>query len=283
MRTEKEVLSQIDEWAQKNELVRAVVLTSSRVDPKKRIDFMSDYDIELYVVDLCTFQKDDTWLNVFGSIMIRWPLKPRSTFDENWLTRLVLFKDGVRIDFQITDEKQIDSKVYDDGCRVLIDKDALTANLSQPTFTKYIIRKPSRQEYETLVHDFWWDATYVPKYLWRDELPYAKYMFDNIIRYSYLQRMVDWYIGQQHDWTVSTGLYGKWFKRYLDTETWTELESTYANSDIKENWVAFFRMVDLFRKMATKVGVQLGYEYPIHLDNEVTEYISSIRSERSQL
>jgi hypothetical protein len=36
-------------------------------------------------------------------------------------------------------------------------------------------------------------------------------------------------------------------------------------------------MVDLFRKMATKVGVQLGYEYPINLDNEVTEYISSIR------
>jgi len=161
---------------------------------------------------------------------------------------------------------------------VLIDKDALTANLSQPTFAKYIIRKPSRQEYETLVHDFWWDATYVPKYLWRDELPYAKYMFDNIIRYSYLQRIVDWYIGQQHDWTVSMGLYGKWFKHYLDTETWTELESTYANSDIKENWVAFFRMVDLFRKMATKVGVQLGYEYPIHLDNEVTEYISSIRN-----
>lgn len=277
MRTEREVLSQFDEWAQGNELVRAAVLTGSRVDPKRQTDFLSDYDIALYVADRCPFQKDDAWLRVFGSIMVRWPLKPRSTFDEKWLTRLILFKDGVRIDFQITDVKHIDPNAYDNGYRVLIDKDALTANLNQPTFSEYIIRKPSRQEYETLVHEFWWDATYVPKYLWRDELPFAKYMFDKVVRYSYLQRLLEWYIGQQHGWTVSTGLYGKCFKRYLDAETWTELESTYARSDIKENWVAFFRMVDLFRKLATEVGAQLGYEYPIDLDDEVTKYYSSIR------
>jgi hypothetical protein len=37
--------------------------------------------------------------------MIKWPLTPMSTFDKNWITRLVLFDSGVRIDFQITAKK----------------------------------------------------------------------------------------------------------------------------------------------------------------------------------
>ncbi len=36
-------------------------------------------------------------------------------------------------------------------------------------------------------------------------------------------------------------------------------------------------MVDLFRQLATEVGGQLGYEYPIDLDDEVIKYYSSIR------
>jgi len=93
---------------------------------------------------------------------------------------------------------------------------------------------------------------------------------------------VEWYIGLQHTWTVSAGLCGKWFKRYLDAETWAEIQSTYAHFGIKENWEAFFRMLDLFRKLATEVGAQLGYEYPIDLDFEVTEYCSNIR-EKSKM
>ena len=45
MKTEDEVLAQFDAWAQGNDLVRAAVLTSSRVDPERTIDFLSDYDI----------------------------------------------------------------------------------------------------------------------------------------------------------------------------------------------------------------------------------------------
>ncbi|MCK4599690.1 aminoglycoside 6-adenylyltransferase [Candidatus Bipolaricaulota bacterium] len=277
MRTEEDVLSQFSEWARRNDVIRAAVLTSSRVNPNPCIDFLSDYDIELYVSDLRPFQQDDSWLRVFGPIMVRWPLKPRSTDGENWITRLVQFKDGVRIDFQITDQTSIEPDAYDNGYRVLIDKDNLTTGLQEPTFSEYIIKKPSRQEYETLVHEFWWDAIYVPKYLWRDELPFAKYMFDNVLRYSFLQKVVEWYIGLQNDWSVSTGTCGKKFKRYLDAETWLEFESTYAGADVEENWRAFFKTVEFFRKLARTVGTSLGYDYPTELDEEVTQYCLSIR------
>ncbi len=140
---------------------------------------------------------------------------------------------------------------------------------------------PTGAELETLVNEFWWAATYVPKYLWRDELPFAKYMLDNVIRYDYLQRIVEWYIGMQHDWSVNTGVHGKWFKTYLNEETWHELASTYTGSNIKENWLAFFRCLGLFHRLAMIVAKELHYPYPETVDNDVTAYCHDIQEKNN--
>lgn len=277
MRTECEVLSQLKEWSKRNDLIRGAVLTSSRVTPDANIDFLSDYDIELYVSDISTFEQNDDWLKVFGDIMVRWPFKPRSTGKKNWITRLVLFKDGVRIDFQITDQFEIKPDTYDNGYKVLIDKDNIFNVLSKPKFSQYVIKKPSKEEYETLVNEFWWNAYYVPKYLWRDELPFAKYMLDYVLRYLFLHKIIKWYIGMQNGWSVDTGACGKKFKRYLDSNIWSEFEETYVGADVEENWKAFFKTTNFFRKIAKQVGENLGYEYPDNLDKEVVQFCLKIR------
>jgi aminoglycoside 6-adenylyltransferase len=198
------------------------------------------------------------------------------------ITRLVLFKDGVRIDFLITDETEIRPDAYDDGYRVLLDKDNLTAELIPPTYSLYRVKKPSRDEYDTLVHEFWWDATYVAKYLWRDEFPFAASMLGQAVRDEYLHTVIEWFIGLEHDWSVNTGVRGRKFKRYLDPQTWEEFTGTFAGADIEENWNAFFNAVVLFRKLARTVGENLGYEYPEGLDKEMSEYYSRIRSTTSE-
>ncbi len=81
---------------------------------------------------------------------------------------------------------------------------------------------------------------------------------------------------------MNTGLGGRWFKRYLDDETWSEYESTFARADIEENWQAFFTAVALFRKLAKIVGSSLGYEYPAQLDREMTDYYSRIRTTKKE-
>lgn len=277
MRSEAEVLAQIDKWAQDETCIRAVILTGSRADPGRQPDFLSDYDIALYVNDWSPFQESDNWLNRFGSILVRWPLGPRSTFDSNWLTRLVLFEDGVRIDFQITEARHIGPNEYDNGHRVLIDKDGMTGSLKAPTFTVFNINKPSRDEFEDLVNEFWWDATYVPKHLRRNELPFAKYMLDDVLRYTYLHRLIEWYIGSQHGWSVNPGYHGKWFSHYLDKQTWADYKASYAGAEIGENWSAFFRLGDLFGRLATEIAEHLGYSYPEDLDKKMTEYAAKLR------
>lgn len=276
MRSEEEIYSLFDKWAKNNDLIRAAVLTSSRAKPGVKIDFLSDYDIELYVSDIVPFQRDDKWLSVFGEIMVCWPLRPRPTLEEGWITRLVLFKDYLRIDFQITDQVYIQPDAYQDGYRVLIDKDNLTAELNPPTFAPFNIKKPSEDEYDDRINAFWWDATYVPKYLWRDELPFAAFMLGCGLRDKYLRTIIEWYIGMENDWVVDTGLHGKWFKRYLSPELWADYESTFAGADIEENWTAFFNAVSLFRKLAKVVGEGLGYTYPEKLDKDMMEYYLQI-------
>jgi aminoglycoside 6-adenylyltransferase len=267
-----DVLERITRWARGNDLVRAVVLGGSRADPNADIDDLSDYDIELYVSDRMPFEHDDVWLEPFGPILVRWPATPRSTFDEAWITRLVLFHDGVRIDFQITENRSVDPDTHRNGYRVLVDKDGLTDGLPKPTHDRYVIEQPTQDAFERIAAEFWWNVTYVPKYLVRDELPFAKFMLDGVLRSSYLHPMIEWSIGARNDWSVATGVQGRFFKRYLDGPTWAELEATYAGAGIAENVDAFRRMIELFRRLAVDLAERLGHSYPNELDRDVWAY-----------
>ncbi|MCT4660326.1 MAG: aminoglycoside 6-adenylyltransferase [Tissierellales bacterium] len=275
MRSENAIMSEFMKWANSNESVRMAILTSSRAAKKCELDFLSDYDIELYVSDIGVFMSDE-WLNVFGDVMVRWPYKPRCTGDEGWITRLVLFDDGVRIDFQITDNRNIEFERYKNGYKVLLDKDNRTMDIPDATYDEFIIKKPTREEYETVVNEFWWNVYYVPKYLWRDQLPFSKFMLDNILRYEYLHTVVDWYIGLEHDWKIETGALGKKYKEILSADDWSEFETTYVGGGIDENWKALKRLTSLFRRLGKKISDELGYEYPDEVDRKVMIFCEKI-------
>jgi aminoglycoside 6-adenylyltransferase len=276
MLQKNKVIKNLTNWAMENNQVRAMILTSSRANPHCRTDSFSDYDIELYVTNIRQF-KNDKWLNNFGDVTIRWPRKPMATFDKEWITRLVLFDNEVRIDFQITSKKSINQSAYDDGYKVLVDKDKLTINLIESTFRRYQVKKPTKEEFDDLVNAFFWNATYVAKNLRRDELYYAKFMLDNILRFDDLQKMIEWNIAMQHDWSISTGKCGRLFKHYLSSKVWIELEATFSDAGIENNWRAFFKMIELFRALAQEVANNLGYEYPDTIDEKVTAYCKKVK------
>ncbi len=275
------VIDDLQNWGDEQDSVKAMILTGSRANPNTVTDIFSDYDVQLFVKDIESYMVDD-WLSSFGNIMIKWPLKPMPTFSKDWITRLVLFENQVRIDFQITSKSSIEASAYDSGFKVLVDKQGLTRGLYSPTFSEYIIKKPNREEYEALVNGFFWDVTYIAKYLWRDEIYFARYMFDSVIRFHQLCKIIEWYIGSQNNWAINTGKYGRFFKRYLDLGTWVEVESTFADANIENNWVALFNLIGLFRKLAKYVAGNLGYEYPTELDVRITEYCAEIKDSKKK-
>ncbi len=274
---EEEVLKKLEDWAEKTESVRAVILTSSRVSPDAQVDIFSDYDVELYVTSLEEFNSDD-WLNTFGKVLVKWPKKPSSTgFGDNWITRLIMFESRLRIDFQITDNKEIKESTYDFGYKVLVDKDGITTDISEPTFKEHLVKKPTEEEFLNLVNDFFWDSTYVPKYLWRGSLFFAKYMFSSL-HSEYFEKMISWYIGSQNNWSVNTGAHGKYFEKYLDKKTWEEIRQTFAGADIEENWIAFFKLFELFTEFARDVAKKLDYPYPEKQEKNLLNYLHNSKT-----
>ncbi|HLL43437.1 MAG TPA: aminoglycoside 6-adenylyltransferase [Segetibacter sp.] len=280
MRNVKEVLEEITSWAKENPDIRTVLLVGSRADPDAKVDLLSDYDIEIAVNDPRKFLDGEGWLSAFGNPLVIIPV------NEDFKLRMVIYKDYIRIDFRIysvEDFKQIITQTklpqnLDNGYKILLDKDGIALNLKTPAYDVFIITKPSKEEFLATVTDFWWDTTYVAKSLWRDEIFYAKYMLDSIIRFSYLRKIIEWHISAQYNWGITTNKYGRYFKHYLDAETRRELEKTFAGSEKEENWNALLATLKLFRRLATTISQEIDCSYPEELDAEISSYLNRIKT-----
>lgn len=107
MRTEKEMFDLILGVAQKDERIRAVYMNGSRTNPNAPKDIFQDYDVVYVVTETSSFIKDETWMNVFGDlIMMQEPYKNDQSIGIDMdFTRsygyLMLFTDGNRIDLHI--------------------------------------------------------------------------------------------------------------------------------------------------------------------------------------
>ena len=134
MRNEQAVLNELLIWAHSDRNVRAVVMTGSRANPRASVDIFSDYDIELIVNRLGDFINDENWIFKFGNVIA--DIKERNSKS---LTQLVLYSDGVRIDFQIYaviglhQGRNLSSlpQHLDIGYKVLLDKDDITESAPQ--------------------------------------------------------------------------------------------------------------------------------------------------------
>lgn len=268
-----------------NDSVRAMILTSSRCDSNAPVDVFSDYDVEIFTDSPSAFGASDEWFEALGPVLTLLRLDGQDE-GERWHTRLVLYDDGTRVDYQIAhlDElKKICQMAslpdsYDIGYKVLIDKDGVAASLKKPTYRAYIPAPPSESEYAFLVNGFWWNSTYVSKYLWRDDLMAAKFMLDHGLIQDHVLKMLEWSIEVKRGWAWRPGQYGRGLKKALDPDTYKELVTTYARGDIEELWESLFRTAALFRKTAMEVAESLGFNYAHDLDRRVTIYHRTVRT-----
>ncbi len=285
MRTEQEMFDLILAVAKADERIRAVYMNGSRANPNIKKDKYQDYDIVYVVTGTESFLIDKSWISVFGEIaMVQEPDSNDLGWGQNadynrsygWL---MLFKDGNRIDLHIQIKEVMYEEYTTDSLTVpLLDKDDILPPIPPSSDIGYWIKKPTKPQYDSCCNEFWWCLNNVAKGIVRNQFPYAMKMYNEIVHIE-LDRMLEWYIGINTDFSATAGMWGKYFIKYLPTEFYKLYIKTYSNCEML--WSAIFTACELFRTVATVVGEHFSYEYNQSDDDNMMEYLIKMKNSES--
>lgn len=267
MRTEKEMFNLILGVANSDDRIRAVYMNGSRANPNVKKDIFQDYDIVYVVTETASFIKDDGWISIYGDpIIIQEPdkldkMQGRDVDFENGYTYLMQFTDGNRIDLHLQTKEALVKEYGADKLTVpLLDKDNCLPQILTSTDEDYWVQKLTYGQYISRCNNFWWVAPYCAKGLWREEILFTIEVMNSYVPQELLT-MLNWYVGTETEFKISTGKSKKYLKKYVDPKIWTRLMKTFNLSDYESSWETLITTCELFSEIAPKVGNILVYEY----------------------
>lgn len=282
MRSDEEIKQLILKTAETDSRVRAVILNGSRANPNVPADNYRDFDIVYYVNDINSFTCDHSWIDVFGErIILQLPdeMELYSGDSDSYragFTYLMLFKDGNRIDLTLFPVDKLRSSYQPESLSILwLDKDGLFANIKPPSDKDHHITKPTAKLFADTCNEFWWVCTYEAKALARGEIIYAREETETTIRPMFM-RIVDWYIGTETGFSVSTGKGGKFLQKYLQPELYNKILLTYSDANIERSKHSLLVMTELFSPLAKQTARKLGFIYNLDEESNVMEYLKSV-------
>ena len=280
MRSEGEMLELILNTAKRDARIRAVIMNGSRANPLARRDIFQDFDIVYLVTDVASFTDDHAWTKRFGELMIlQMPeaMGDPPPLNDGRFAYLMQFSDGNRIDLTLLPIARLHQFKRDSLSLLLLDKDGVVEPFPPPSESDYLPSPPNAKAFSDCCNEFWWVCPYVAKGLWREEIVYAKYMFDQVVR-EQLLKMLTWHVGVKTGFLRSPGNFGKHLKQYLEPELWAMLEKTYSDASYEKTWDALQVMCDLFRVAANQVAEHFGFDYSQGDDEKVSAHLKHVRS-----
>jgi len=107
---------------------------------------------------------------------------------------------------------------------------------------------------------------------------YDMHMPNNVVRPE-LYEMINYYIGVQHGFNLSTGKEGEYFKKYLPPELYAQYAATYSGSNYNDIWAAIDVMCDLFHTLAITVAAHFGFTYRQGEEDGMREYLRMVKEQ----
>ena len=279
MRSEGEMLDLIINTARDDERIRAVIMNGSRANPNAPRDPFQDFDIVYIVTDVAAFKYNYEWIKCFGEIMIlQMPedMQDPPPDNDGGFGYLMQFTDGNRIDLGIYQLGKVSELGKDSLSLLLMDKDGIIEPFPPANESDYFPKPPTAKAFYDCCNEFWWVCPYVVKGLWREEILYAKYMLDQIVR-EQLMKMLTWHIGVKTQFSRNVGKEGKYFRQYLEPDLWDMVLQTYVDASYDHTWQALFTMCNLFHRVALRLADHFGFDYPHGDDERVRAHLEHVR------
>lgn len=266
MRSEQEILDLILKIAREDERIRAVWMTGSRTNPNVAKDIFQDYDVVFAVRETKLFYENPDWVSVLGDRLygqlpdlVDRNLGMDVDFDRGF-TWLMQFRDGVRVDLRLLPVDAAGEAVLADRlCVVLLDKDGVLPPVPATTDADHWVRRPSAAAFAAVCNEFWWCLNNVAKGLWREEPTYVQEAL-GVCRGELLM-LLNWKVGFETDFRVSTGKASKALPKYLSEDLWARLLDTYTRATVDDMRRGALVMADLFDDVARELETRWGMPY----------------------
>lgn len=278
MRTDSDLLELIMSKAVDDDRVRAVTLNGSRASETALKDKYSDFDIVYFVTDVGEFTRNKDWISIFGEILIvqyseDWYSKPYDYSSKDTFVYLIQFADGHRIDLSIVDISHISKERDNREPRiVLLNKDNFEALETSHDESVFYTIKPGQMEFYNTSNEFRWLSIYITKGLCRRELYYAKYAYDVLVMEMFM-KMLNWKIGIEHDFSITTGGFNKYLKRFLTNGEMDRLHTIFPNGLYEDIWEKLFIMYDFFHELEKEVSEKFGFTINKDEKTKVRKYL----------
>ena len=287
IKSQEQIINMIVTWAEQTTNIRAVVLAGTHGNDQVHSNPLATYHIQCIVNELNTMIWQEEWLHTFGEPLTTLQhIRHHSVTGAVACTQNVLYTDGIEIEFQIYPVSEWENQIDNESAfttpiyQVLLDKDHRIQHsivvLNQQSVR---LNKPARQEYEQIQHEFWWYCMQTAKSLLQQELLVAKYQLDHILRTRYLEKMLDWYAGSQHEWDVMYHHDRAGYRQQLEPELAEALAQTYAGNLLDDNWQSLLQMTKLFRNLSVYVAEVTGYEYDHEQDQRMIHYLHQLQNQ----
>lgn len=285
MRTEREIIARVLDWAGAEPDIRAVI----RTDLVPVRDHLYQYNF-YFITDRAEKYGDDAFAACFGERILLY------RGDRNYpdmfggvKAHLMVFRDGITMAIHLATAEQFMRAFFGGvshenvwmgrSCRKLLDKDGLLPEINQPTDDQLIFTdSPTAEAFAGTCAEFFWVLKTFAEYVLREELPAAMFYLNVSVR-DMLNRMIRWHIAMERGFRVELGILDSYFGRYLSDELYTLYRQTYPTADNGSIRIAYDATVRLFHAVATDVADRLGFVYPRETEEAMLAFIARLASD----
>ena len=286
MRSEKEVIGQIIELAEKDDSVRAVI----RTDLKPLRKYLYSYDF-YFVTDEVEKYDEDIFAECLGErILLYRGDKNYPEMFPNMKGHLMVFKDGVTIVINVIDketflERYRGGQTYEnvwigDTYQLLLDKDGTLPLTDRPEEKQTLFaEKPSEEEFLNCCSEFRWVMKTFMEYTLREELLSSMFYLNVAVR-DLLNRMLRWYIYLKGGTAVDMGILDSNMEKLLPEEDFALYKKTYPDAEYEHILKAYDAVNALWHKAGCAVAECCGYLYPQETEDKMTEFIRELQKSK---
>ena len=86
-------------------------------------------------------------------------------------------------------------------------------------------------------------------------------------------KMINWKVGIDNDFKVTTGSFSKYLSKYLTEEEMKRFEGIFAGGTYEDMWDKIFFMYDYFEDLSIYVADKLGFSLDLEESRNVRDFM----------